>query len=271
MLVAVAAIYGFSNFLFGPPANALIADLVPEEKRITAYAMLRLAINAGFAAGPMVAGLLFLYSPLLIFAGDAATTLAFAVLAFFSLPHGLRTIKGRVSSPKVILKSWTEALVDVLANKAYAQFLLACLLMGIAFSQVFNLLALTTKNFGISPSIYGVIMGFNGALIMLIEVPITHWLKRFPPARVLCTGYVLIALGCIACGIATNTVSFFVAMGVFTLGEIVALPIGMAYSSNLAPEALRGRYFGFRGMTWALSGLIGSIGLWGYGIMGAYW
>ncbi len=55
----MAAVFGFSNFIFGPPANALVADLVPEEKRITAYAMLRLAINAGFAAGPMVAGVLF--------------------------------------------------------------------------------------------------------------------------------------------------------------------------------------------------------------------
>jgi len=60
-------------------------------------------------------------------------------------------------------------------------------------------------------------------------------------------------------------------MGLFTLGEITALPIGMAYSSNLAPEAMRGRYFGLRGMTWALAGLIGSIGIWCYGFMGTGW
>jgi len=34
---------------------------------------------------------------------------------------------------------------------------------------------------------------------------------------------------------------------------------------------MRGRYFGLRGMTWALSGLIGSIGVWCYGIMGSNW
>jgi len=39
----------FYNSIFGPPANALATNLVPEEKRITAYAMLRLAINAGLA------------------------------------------------------------------------------------------------------------------------------------------------------------------------------------------------------------------------------
>ena len=60
-------------------------------------------------------------------------------------------------------------------------------------------------------------------------------------------------------------------MAVFTLGEIIALPIGMAYSSNLAPESMRGRYFGFRGMTWALAGLVGSAGVWLYGQLGSTW
>ncbi len=271
VLIVMSTVYGFANFLFGPPTSALVTDLVPADKRITAFAMLRLAINAGFAAGPMVAGLLFIYSPFLIFAGDAITTIAFAILAYVSLPHGLRTIEGRVSSPKVIFRSWLDAFLDALKNKLYAQFLLACLMMGIAFNQVFGLLALTTKRFDISPSVYGVIMGFNGVLIILIEVPFTHWLKQFPNRRILALGYALIGLGCVAFGLSTTQLEFFLAMGLFTLGEIIALPIGMAYSSNLAPESMRGRYFGLRGMTWALSGLIGSIGVWCYGFMGSSW
>ena len=271
LLLTMATVFGFSNFIFGPPANALITDLVPEEKRITAYAMLRLAINAGFAAGPMVAGVLFVYSPFWVFAGDALTTLLFAVLALFSLPHGLRTIKGKIASPKVIIKSWIDSARDVSTNARYLQFLIACLLMGITFMQVFNLLALTTKRFGISPSIYGIIMGFNGVLIILIEVPLTHWLKRFSSTRVLAIGYSLIGFGCIVFGLSSGIVSFFLGMAVFTLGEIIALPIGMAYSSNLAPESMRGRYFGFRGMTWALAGLFGSAGVWLYGQLGSTW
>lgn len=271
ILVIMASFYGFANFIFGPPTSALITDLVPREKRVTAFAMLRLAINAGFAAGPMVAGLIFAYSPLLIFIGDAATTLCFAVLAFACLPHGLRTIEGRASSPKIILKSWIDAFVDVLGNRPYSQFLVACLLMGIAFSQVFGLLALTAADNGISPAVYGVLMGTNGALIILIEVPLTHWLGRFDARKVLAIGYAGIALGCAAFGYVSTISGFFLAMALFTMGEIIALPIGMAYSSNLALEKLRGRYFGFRGMCWALASLIGSAGIWLYGVMGAGW
>ncbi len=233
--------------------------------------MLRLAINAGFAVGPMVAGLIFAYSTLLMFVGDAVTTLSFAVLAFFCLPHGLRTIKGPTGFPRVIIKSWIEAVIDVRSNAPYSLFLLSCLLMGIAFSQIFGLLALTSTGQGLSPSAYGVLVGSNGVLIILIEIPLVHRLNHFPARKVLAIGYASIELGCMAFGYVTEIAGFFWAMALFTLGEIIALPIGMAYSSNLAPEVLRGRYFGFRGMAWALSGLIGSAGIWLYGIMGANW
>ena len=192
-------------------------------------------------------------------------------MAPFSLPHGLRTIKGEIASPTVNLKYWIDSAKDVAGNPRYTQFLTACFLMGIAYMQVFNLLALTSKRFGIPPSTYGIIMGFNGVLIMLIEVPLTHSLKQFSSTRVLAIGYVLIGLGCIVFGLSSGIVSFFIGMAVFTLGEIIALPIGMAYSSNLAPESMRGRYFGFRGMTWALAGLIGSAGVWLYGQLGSTW
>jgi len=143
--------------------------------------------------------------------------------------------------------------------------------MGIAFSQIFGLLALTATGQGLSPSAYGVLMGSNGVLIILIEIPLVHRLNHFPARKVLAIGYASIELGCMAFGYVTEIAGFFWAMALFTLGEIIALPIGMAYSSNLAPEVLRGRYFGFRGMAWALSGLIGSAGIWLYGIMGANW
>jgi len=67
--------------------------------------------------------------------------------------------------------------------------------------------------------------GFNGVLIILIEVPLTHWLKQFSSTRALAIGYSLIGLGCTVFGLSSGIVSFFLGMVVFTLGEIIALPI----------------------------------------------
>ena len=270
-LLVVAALHGFFAYMFGPAAHALLTDLVRPELRVIAYALLRLAINAGFAAGPAVAGLLFTRSPFLIFAGDAATTLAFALLAWAFLPHGLRTIGGRLSSPAVIARSWLEAACDVVRNGPFLQLLLGQLLMAAAFMQVVNVLALDATSRGLSPAAYGLLMGFNGLLIVLIELPLSQWVKRFNPRAVLAIGFAVVGLGCGAFAFAGTMAEFLAATALFTLGEMLSLPIASGYASLLAPSNLRGRYFGFQGIVWSMAAMAGSSGVWFHGHLGSAW
>lgn len=260
-LLVVSFANGFLSFIFGPAASALLTDLVPSERRLTAYAVLRLAINGGFAAGPAIGGLLYAHGPWLIFIGDAFTTLLFGILTLVYLPHGIRTIRGKATSIGVFLKSWKAALRDLVTHQLFKQYLLALLFMAFGFCQVFSVLALSTRDQGLNAAEYGLIMSLNGLLILLIELPVTHWLKRFAPKRVLAAGFGLIGLGLIAFAGAQDFESYVIAMLIFTLGEIIALPVGMAYSSNLATVEFRGRYMGLRGITWGVAGCLASSGL----------
>lgn len=221
--------------------------------------------------GPSLAGLLYAISPFWIFAGDAITTAVFGLLSWAFLPHGLRSINGNVSSVSVVWSSWCEALASAAKNVPFRRFVLASFLMGAAFTQIFSLLSITSTDRGLSTQAFGLVMGLNGLLIVLIELPLTHRIKRFSPQVVLAIGYTFIAVGCAGFAFAESFLGFAVAMGLFTLGEIAALPIGMSYSSSLAPEALRGRYFGIRGMTWAASSIVSSVGVWCYGQLGFAW
>ena len=268
LLIACFA-HGLINFLFGPAASALLTDIVPSEKRVTAYAMIRLALNGGFAAGPAIGGLLYAYAPWLVFVGDALTTLLFGILAALYLPHGLKTIEGRIASPTVFLNSWKEALADLGRHPLFKQYLMALIFMAFGFCQVFSVLALSATDQGLTTGQYGLIMSLNGLLILFVELPISHWLKRFAPQLVLAIGFSLIGLGLGVFAFASSFLSFTVAMTVFTAGEIIALPIGMAYSSDLAPEKFRGRYLGLRGIAWGLAGCLSSSGLWIYSQIGS--
>src|SRR5690606_3323471 len=116
----------------------------------------------GFAAGPAVAGVLFSRAPALIFYGDAITTLIFAGLALLWLPHGLRTVTGKVTSPTVMWQSWREALGNMRRNRPFVILVISSLLMEIAFVQTFNVLALTATGRGLTPEQYGVVMALNG-------------------------------------------------------------------------------------------------------------
>ncbi len=264
-LVVVSSIHGFASFLFGAPANALMTDLVPEEKRVTAFALFRLALNAGFAAGPALAGMLYQKSPFLIFIGDASTTLVFALIAFLWLPHGLRTIKGKISSFEVIARSWKEAFTDLFKHGPMIQFMVTGFLISMCFLQVFDVLSLASTDNGLTVVQYGLVMAFNGLLIVIVEFPLCQWLQTLEYKKVIISGYMIFAIGTASFFFAETMTGYIIAMGIFTLGEIVTFPISMAYMGRLTPEKLRGRYFGIKGMTWGVAGMIGSAGIWVHG------
>ena len=60
LIIALTALTGLASEFYRPASNALLADLVPPNQRVTAFATLRMAFNAGFAFGPATAGLLAL-------------------------------------------------------------------------------------------------------------------------------------------------------------------------------------------------------------------
>jgi MFS family permease len=57
-IIAATWLAALTGELYRPASSALLADLVPPELRVTAYAAYRMAFNAGFAFGPATAGFL---------------------------------------------------------------------------------------------------------------------------------------------------------------------------------------------------------------------
>ena len=86
-IAVLTALAGLTAELYRPASSALLSDLVPVGRRVTAFALYRTAINAGFALGPAAAGFLADRSFLWLFWGDALTSAVFGVLAVVALPE----------------------------------------------------------------------------------------------------------------------------------------------------------------------------------------
>lgn len=246
----------------------MIADLVPEHLQLRAYAALRLAINAGFAFGTAAGGFLVSRSAFWLFAGDALTTAIFGVLAFFMLPHGLRHSSAQAR--------WSEALARLRRDGRFwaliaAQFCTA--LIFTQFSSSYSLevigrgLSLTVFGFQLAPEqIFGMLIGWNGVLVVLCELPLTRITQRFSPRRVMCLGYI-----CIGAGFALNAAPggflvLFAGMTLFTLGEMISIPLSSTWIARIAPASMRGRYIGALSTAWGAASVIGpSVGLRLYG------
>lgn len=263
-LALLTLLAGLSGGFYHPASTALVADLVPVEQRLAAYAVLRQAGNAGFAFGTAAAGFLVNHSTFWLFAGDAISTATFGVIAMLMLPHGLRFTS--------VQARWGEAVAHIRRDSRFWALFAAQTLTALIFSQFASSYALEVTDrqlrFGpLSPEqIFGMLIGWNGVLVMLLELPLTRVTQRFNPRHAMCAGYLLLGIGFSLNAVAPGLTGLFVAMTIFTIGEMFAMPMLSTWVAHLAPESMRGRYIGALSTAWSGAGMCGpAIGLQVYG------
>ena len=245
---SIALLTGLSGLtceLYRPASSALLADLVPAGQRVTAYAAYRLAFNAGWAFGPATAGFLANRSYFWLFAGDAMTSVLFGVVALLALPRGVRSRQDE--------GSWGEAWKGVARDRQFQQVLLASLAIALIFFQMSSTYGLHVTQVGLSAATYGGLLSLNGALVVCFELILTTVTRHWHARRTMAAGYLLIGAGFAANALARGVPAFVAAMVVFTLGEMIAMPVSTAYVADLSPAHMRGRYMGVFGLTWALA------------------
>ncbi len=271
-IMLCASLAGFMGGFFGPAGSALVADLVPEPLRLRAYSALRLAINAGFAFGTATGGFLVNHSAFWLFAGDALTTAAYGLLAFWLLPHGLR--HGRAQA------RWSEAFARLRRDRRFWALVVAQFCAGAIMLQSTSTYSLEVAGrglmvtfFGWRPSpeeLFGLLIAWNGVLIVLCELPLTRVLQRFVPQHVMGVGYLLLGGGFALTALPGGLGLLFAAMTVSTAGEMLAIPMGSTFVARISPPSMRGRYMGVLGTAWSAASVFApQLGLRLYGVQPA--
>jgi MFS family permease len=245
LIIVLTTLAGMTGEMYRPAAAALLTDLTPAGERIPAFALNRLAINLGFAAGPAVAGLLAERSFFLIFLGDALTSAAFGVIALTRLPEGVRVRRGE--------ERRGEAVRTMLHDRAFVFFLISSVLGAFVYFQSQTTFPLHVRASGLSDADYGLLISLNGLAIVLFELPLVAITQRFPYRPVLTVGSLLVGLGFALNAVANDLPELALTVLIWTLGEIVYAPVASAYVADIAPEHLRGRYQGAWGLTWGLA------------------
>jgi len=249
LIIGLTALTGLASEFYRPASNALLTDLVPSDQRVTAFATLRMAFNAGFAFGPATAGLIAAFGYFWLFVGDAATSLLYGVFALLFLPKDTYSRRNNAS--------WGEAWRVLRHDRKLHQMLAANLCIGLIFFQMASTFGLFVTHLGFSPAVYGVVISLNGLIIVFCELPLTTITRRFPTRRVMAVGYVVIAAGFSLNLLAHSITALVVCTVLFTLGEMITMPMASAYVANLAPANLRGRYLGVSALTWSIALIIG--------------
>jgi len=248
-IIFLTGLAGLTGELYRPASSAMLADLVPAGQRVMAYSAYRMAFNAGWAFGPATAGFLAEHGYFWLFVGDAATSALFGLVALFALPRGVRIRTNDAG--------WSAALKVLGADRRFHQLLSAAFVIGLVFFQMTSTFGLHVTQLGFSSAVYGAIISLNGMLVVCCELPLIAFIRRLPARRVMATGYVLVGSGFALNAFANSIPALVCAMAIVTFGEMLTIPVSVAYIADLAPPHLRGRYMGANGLVWAAALVIG--------------
>lgn len=259
-------IIGFSQPLYQVGADAMLADLIPTENRTSAYALSRIALNAGFGLGPALGGFLIATSYRLAFYGAGAGFLAYSLLLMLFARETL------VASPPGSPQSTVDAQRSN-ADQGYrrllrdTRFLVFVLLTGlglIAPMMLWTLMPVYAKvNFGLSERLYGWIPTTNAILCVFVQYTVSQMTRRHRALRVTALGMLVYAFGTGSVALMTGFGGFWLSMVILTFGELTVVPTASKYVADLAPADSRGRYMGAYWLSWgfarALAPLIGAM------------
>ena len=249
VIIALAGLAGVAAELYRPASYALLTDLVRPQDRVVGFGAYRLAVNAGFAIGPAVAGLLAERSFTLVFVGDAITSAVFGVVALIWLPQGRKT--SREDEP--------GGFRDAFRDRTFVRFLCASFLAAAVYFQFETTLALHVRDAGFSRAAYGALLSVNGLVIVMLELPIASITQRLSAPKVMAAGMLLVGLGFGLTGFAVTMPFLVVTVVIWTFGEMLNAPVATAYAADCAPAHLRGRYTGLTSFMWGFGFTVGPV------------
>jgi MFS family permease len=256
-LAAFVAVAIFINVIFPlsrPASEAMVADMVEPEKRARAYGLMRVAFNLGVAIGPAVGGFLAERSYFTLFVGDAVTSLIFALIILFFIAE---------TKPEVAKEERTAhgaGYGPLLRDTPFLIFCLVSIAVVVVYAQMNSAWPVYMKeNYGITERQYGLMMSLNAAMVVLFQFPITSFTERHARTTMLALAAVLYGLGFGLVGFVSTALLFALAIAIWTVGEMVHVPVSQAYVADVAPEDMRGRYMGAAGLTWGVGWSLGPL------------
>jgi MFS family permease len=254
-IVVLTGVFGMCTELYRPASAALLTDLVPPERRLAAFAGYRLAINAGYAFGPAVAGLLAEESFLWLFVGEAVTSVILGVVALVGLPEGVRSRRSEERPG--------EAVRAIRGDPRFVLLLAASVLAAFVYFQSTAAFPLHLREAGLSRAVFGALISLNGLLIVFLELPLVGVTRRFAAAPVIAVGVLLTGLGFGLTAVALSVPALALTVVIWTFGEMVAAPVMNTYVADLAPSHLRGRYQGAYVLTFSVAFILApAVGTW---------
>jgi MFS family permease len=254
----LALVSGIFTDVAGPAHQAMVADLLPENKRAEGFGIMRVGFNLAVTIGPAIGGFLAAQSYTLLFITDAviSTITAFIVFTF------LKETKPKLEPGKQqesIARTF-RGYFAVVRDTTFMLFLGASVLMVLVYMNMNTTLGVYLRDVHNVPAAgYGALLSINALMVVVLQFPITRAIRDKTPLVMMAFGAGLYAIGFAMYGFVTGYAAFVFAMVIITFGEMVVSPVAQSLTAAFAPEDMRGRYMAVFGFSWGLPFMVGPL------------
>ncbi len=237
---------------FRPAMFVAMSAYSKAENKTRSVTLIRLAINLGFSAGPAIGGIIITtmgYGGL--FWVDGITCIIATLLL-------IKVLNPKVSKPIDEVKN--ENPESIYNDKPFWIFFAAMVLFGIVFLQYFSTMPLYYKEAHfLSELDIGILLGLNGFIIFIFEMPIIKWLENstFSKTGLIIFGGVLTGLSFIILNCSTWSGVLVIGMLLMTFGEMIAFPFSNAFALKRSKKGNQGEYMAMYVMTFSIAHVFG--------------
>ncbi|WP_137229380.1 MFS transporter [Streptomyces sp. BPSDS2] len=259
--VAVTVILLMTNIAswwMGVTGNALLSELVPSENRIKVFSLRYSLQNIGAAAGPFLGiaavaagsgGPFFLsitvigasLVPLVIFrhrfvpAGSGGTAPAGAAEQSAEKPEKEETPKFR------------EVLKVMGADRRLTYFTIGGIFSIVVYGPLLTFMSqylVLVEDRDTAYKLVAYISAANAITVIGAQYALGSRLRQDNLLKWLTVGIGAFVVGLVGLSLSTNAAIIVIAVVIFSLGEVILVPAEFTFIDSIAPENLRGSYFG---------------------------
>lgn len=233
----------FFNGFVRPAFQSMIQDILSKEERQAGFSLNYLAINAGVAIGPIIAGFLFNNLLPLLFLGDTLTSLIAVFLVWKNIKETYPVNSKLKVESKAEIAENGNTFQMLWKRPALSLFLVLYMVYNFIYDQhKFSLpITLNAQFNNESAKLLGYIMSINAVTVLVLTIFIGFITKRNHQLTNMAFTGILYAIGFGMIGYIDNFNFFIISTIIWTLGEILSSISSGVYVANNSPSNYRAR------------------------------
>ncbi|MDR9877444.1 MFS transporter [Pseudomonas allii] len=228
-------------------AKAGFASLLPEDARSEVFSIKYTLTNIGYAVGPAFGAVVAKLEISLPFVLSALLGLLFFLLYWRWGDRSLATVD--TTQKPVPFPAVGRVL---LKDRRLVCFTLGGVLSAVVFGQFTAWLSqylVTTTTTDYTYTVVSAVLVTNAVLVIALQYVIGRRISHRYLGQWLIAGLGMFMLGLIGFALSTSVLWWVLAMAVFTVGEIIVFPAEYMFIDRIAPDHLRGMYYGAQNLS----------------------